>query len=134
MALASLMVLVLVPACKQATTDAVETKEPYSVEPIEGTDVARVILTEDGAARIGLETAAVEDADGMLRVPESAVWIDVDGTEWVYTNPEGLVYVRAEVEVDRYVNGTAVLKEGPPIGTEVVSVGVAELIGSEFGI
>ena len=58
----------------------------------------------------------------------------MEGQEWVYTSPETLTFVRAAVTVDRYEDGQAFLIDGPPTGTEVVSVGVAELIGSEFGV
>jgi hypothetical protein len=58
----------------------------------------------------------------------------VNGDEWVYTNPETLVFVRAQVVVSRYDDGLAYLSDGPAPGTEVASVGVPELIGSEFGI
>jgi hypothetical protein len=52
----------------------------------------------------------------------------------VYAVTEPLVYVRKAIVVDRFENGEAVLSRGPAAGTEVVSVGVAELIGSEFGV
>lgn len=117
-------------ACGQVSSEAAAESEPYAVEPIEGSDVALVTLTADGAERIGLETAAV---DGRT-VPESAVWIDVNGDVWVYTVREPLTFVRGHVVVDRYDDGVAVLSEGLDAGTEVVTVGVAELIGSELGI
>ena len=68
------------------------------------------------------------------QVPASAIWIDADGQEWVYTSPEPLTFVRDPVVVDRYEDDVALLSEGPEPGTEVVTVGVAELIGSELGI
>jgi hypothetical protein len=58
----------------------------------------------------------------------------VNGDEWVYTNPETLVFVRAQVVVERYDAGSAFLSDGPSPGTEVASIGVPQLIGSEFGI
>ena len=67
-------------------------------------------------------------------VPYQAVIYDVNGAAWVYTVPEPLVYVRHPVVVD-YVDGTrAVLSEGPPSGTAIVTVGVAELYGIEVGV
>ena len=126
--------VLLFPACKEATSESSSESEPYSVEPIDGTDLARVILTADGAQRIGLETVAVAGADVATTVPASAIWIDVDGQEWVYTSPEPLTFVREAVTVDRYEGEVAVLSDGPAAGTEVVTVGVVQLIGSEFGI
>jgi hypothetical protein len=123
-------VLLLVPACREVSTESSTESEPYTLEPIEGTDISRVILTADGAERIGLETVAVTGRT----VPASAIWIDVDGQEWVYTSPEPLTFVREAVTVDRYEGDVAHLSDGPAVGTEVVTVGVAELIGSEFGI
>ncbi len=134
MAMAPLLAALLLPACREAASAESDGNAPYTVEPIEGTDLSRVRLTPDGAERIGLETGRVEEAGGRLRVRASAVWIDVEGREWVYTSTEPLVFVRAEVEVDRYRGNTALLDEGPRSGTQVVTVGVAELIGSEFGI
>jgi len=122
--------VLLLPACKQASSGSATESEPYTLEPIEGTEQVRVILTAEGAERIGLETAAV---DGTV-VPASAVWVDVEGKDWVYTSPEPLTFVREEVSVDRYEGDVAVLADGLPGGTEVVTVGVPELIGSEFGI
>lgn len=131
---ALLLGALVLPACREVTTEEPTRSEPYRVEPIEGTDVARVILTEDGAQRIGLETATVVESVAGSEVPASAIWIDVDGQEWVYTSPEALTFVREPVVVDRYEDDAALLGEGPEPGTEVVSVGVAELIGSELGI
>jgi hypothetical protein len=129
-----LIAVLLLPACRRVASEESGGKEPYTLEPVKGTEFTRVILTADGAERIGLETAVVEAVGGDKTVPESAVWIDANGDEWVYTSPEPLVFVRAAISIDRYERGRAVLSDGPAIGTTVVSVGVAELIGSEFGI
>jgi hypothetical protein len=121
-------------ACRDVTTEEETGYEPATVEPIEGQEIARVILTEDAARRIRLDTSAVAGSGDRLTVPDSAIWVDVNGDEWVYTSPEPLVFVRAGVVVTRYDDGTAHLSKGPAPGTNVVSVGVPELIGSEFGI
>lgn len=128
--MAVLLAVLALPACREVAETSSEEPEPYTVEPIEGTDQVAVLLTEDGIQRIGLETTT---SDGSS-VPESAIWIDVEGLEWVYTNPESGRFVREQVVVDRYEGDVATLAEGLPPGTEVVTVGVAELIGSEFGI
>jgi hypothetical protein len=67
-------------------------------------------------------------------VPYGAVLYDVDGKTWVYTNPEPLVFVRHPVSIDYIEGDLAVLLEGPPVDTEVVMVGVAELFGAETGV
>jgi len=66
-------------------------------------------------------------------VPTSAVLYDAKGKTWVYTNPEPLVFVRHAVNID-YIDGDrAVLLDGPASGTAVVTVGAAELLGTEYG-
>jgi hypothetical protein len=69
-----------------------------------------------------------------LSVPYRAVLYDSDGGTWVYTSPQSLVFIRVAVKVD-YVDGeVAVLADGPPAGTQVVTVGVTELYGAEVGV
>jgi len=73
---------------------------------------------------------------GKLRkvVPYSALIYDPQGETWVYTSPQPRTFVRASVDVD-YIDGdVAVLESGPPAGTVVASVGVAELYGTEFKV
>lgn len=131
--IAPLVAVLMIPACKGAEESA-EESEPFTVEPIEGSKLVRVILEARAAERLGIETAAVTTVDGETTVPASAIWVDVSGEEWVYTVPEPLVFVREVITVDRYEGDVAVLSDGPAAETEVVSVGVPELIGSEFGI
>jgi hypothetical protein len=132
--LVPLCALLLLSGCRDVATEEEVGYEPSKVEPIKGSELSRVILTEDAARRIGLDTTPVTSRGGRTVVPESAVWVDVNGDEWVYTNPETLVFIRAQVVVDRYDEGSAFLSEGPASGTEVASIGVPQLIGSEFGI
>jgi len=65
-------------------------------------------------------------------VPYSALIYDPHGDTWVYTSPTPRTFVRHEVEVDYIEGDVAVLDEGPPAGTVVATVGVAELYGTEF--
>jgi hypothetical protein len=65
-------------------------------------------------------------------VPYSALIYDPHGQTWVYTGPKPRTFVRHKVEVDYIQGHVAVLKDGPPTGTVVASVGVAELYGTEF--
>jgi hypothetical protein len=128
-----LMALILT-ACGGAVADEYEREEePYTVEPIEGEEVARVILTESAVARLGIETAPVESRGSRLVVPYQAVYLDSHGGFWVYTNPEPLVFVRAPIVILRETPSQAILSKGPPPGTQVVTVGVPELYGSETG-
>ncbi len=132
--LAPLVAVALLSACGEIPETESSLPEPMTLEPIKGTEFSRVILTAKAAERVGIETAAVTGNGKKKTVPASAVWVAVNGEEWVYTAPEPLVFVRAVIDIDRYEGNMAVLSTGPATGTQVVSVGVAELIGSEFGI
>ena len=123
-------------ACGQTKAD-LESSPPARVEPI-GQDLSRVILTAEAAKRLGIETAPVSNAQvgGTQRevVPYAAVYYDLNGATWVYTNPSPLTFVRASITVDSITGDMAVLSKGPPVGTSVVTVGATELYGTEFGV
>jgi hypothetical protein len=116
------------PASKPAAEAAV------TVDKIEGSDLKKLTLSEHAAQRLGLTTAEVTASGPETTVPYSAILYDKKGATWAYTNPEGLVFVRAEVTVDRVAQGVAYLGEGPDPGTKVVTVGAAELWGVETGV
>lgn len=84
----------------------------------------------------GSPTPAVAEDSGKMQkvVPYSAVLYDVDGNTWVYKSPEPFTFVRHQVEVDYIEGDVAVLLDGPATGSEVVTVGVAELLGTEYKI
>ena len=133
-------------ACHTSASKPVKTK-PAHVEHVEGSELSRVTLTAKAAERLDIKTAEVREAQvarsvrmasvGEARrkvVPYAAVLYDAHGETWVYTSPEPLVFIRHRITVD-YIDGDqAVLSEGPPAGTVVVTVGGAELFGAEFEI
>lgn len=115
---------------------------PAKVEHLEEGNLSRVTLTTRAAQRLDIKTAPASEAvvarspNGTQRkvVPYAAVLYDAQGDTWVYTSPEPHVFVRHAVSID-YIDGDlAVLSDGPPTGTEVVTVGAAELFGTEFEI
>ncbi len=111
--------------------------KPARVEHIDGTEISKVILTEKAAERLGIKTDKVFIANmspPRQVVPYAAVLYDVNGVTWVYTNPEPLVFVRHRIVVDYIEGANAVLLDGPVLGTEVVTVGAAELFGAEFEV
>ncbi len=124
-------------ACQTATVKATETK-PAHVEQIAGTELHKVTLTARAAERLDIKTDLVQDMmmGGAKRkvVPYAAVLYDARGETWVYTNPEALVFIRHAIHVDYISGDRAVLSQGPPAGTAVVTVGAAELFGAEFEI
>jgi hypothetical protein len=126
-------------ACTQQSAEAEGAPgEPAKVEHVEGTEVSRVTLTAKAAERLGVRTkpilAGKVGAATRKVVPYGAVLYDANGDTWVYTNPEPFAYVRERVTVDYIQGDQAVLTDGPPKGTPVVTVGAAELYGVEFGV
>ena len=67
-------------------------------------------------------------------IPYAAVLYDPTGKTWVYTNPTELVYVRQPIQIETIAGDDVILGDGPPTGTPVVTVGAAELYGTEFGV
>lgn len=113
--------------------------EPVKVEPVAGSEgLQRVTLTPEAAERIDVQTTAVrvqgEGARQRTVIPYSAVLYEPNGETWAYTSPEPLSFVRAPIVVETIRGDRAVLSKGPPVGTMVVTVGVAELFGAENGI
>lgn len=109
-------------------------ESPIEVEEIEGSDVARITLSESAVERLDIRTESVSTSDDGLVVPSAAVIIDPDGVYWVYTSPSLRVYVRAEL-LNAHEEGLETFFEvGPEVGMAVVTVGVPELYGAEVGI
>lgn len=128
---------------------------PARVEEIEGNEygVKKVTFTARAAERTGVEIGEVAKLQGprkdspQLAVPYGALFYDYKGYEWVYTSPEPRVYVRSKVKVD-YIDGevdtsmeswdrarkmVVYLKEGPEVGTKIVTVGASQMYGEEKG-
>jgi hypothetical protein len=118
-----------------ATVEEAGHVEAATIEPIDGTSLYRLTLTDRAAERVGLETASIaeQQVGGKTQrtVPYSAVIYDADGGTWAYTTDEHLTFVRDKIVVERIDGDTAYLSDGPAAGTEVVTVGAAELVGLE---
>jgi|SRR5689334_7750297 len=119
----------LLTACAPKTSPSTKV-DPVKLEPIEGTDFKRVILTEKAAQRLNVKTTEVS---GEV-IPYAAVIYDTEGNTWVYTNPAPLTFVRAPIVVDHIDGDEAVLSQGLDSGTSVVTLGVSELYGAETGV
>jgi hypothetical protein len=127
-------------AC-QPNTSSHQKIEPAHVAHIQGSDFNLVTLTQKAMERLDVQTTAVREMPVELSeskrrivVPYSAVLYDAQGQTWVYTSPKQRSFVRHRIEVDFIDGDFAVLNDGPPVGTLVASVGVAELYGTEYGI
>ena len=139
---AALLVLAAFPlsACAEAATATATKPKPYKLEKPEGTSLTRLRIEQRVFDRIRIKTSTVREVerfggDTVRKVVDySAVVYEPKGDTAVYTNPEPLVFVRQPIKVDSIDGDLAVLVDGPPAGTAVVTVGTAELLGMEFGV
>ena len=99
---------------------AVESEsEPAHVEPIEGSELSRVTLSEKAAQRLDIQTAQIRDDDRRAPrqvIPYSALLYDPTGATWAYTSPEPLTFVRESITVESIQGDLVVLSAGPPTG------------------
>lgn len=130
--IALLILASLLTACAPATTGEEEGVKPVTLEPVAGTDLNHVILTADAAKRLDIQTASVHDggAQGTV-IPYDAVLYEANGNTWVYVSLEPLVFVRQAIVIDHIKGNEAFLSQGPDSGAMVVTLGAAELYGSE---
>ena len=105
------------------------------------TSTAAVYYLVDGAnhglvpgQRVRVAFSLMDKGAPQKIVPYASVVYDLHGDTWAYTNPDPLVYIREHISVDYIEGDLAVLAQGPAPGTQVVTVGAAELLGTEFGI
>ena len=125
--------------------------QPAQSVPIPGTTLHRVTLTEEAFRDVGVRTEPVRAAPpartapghgspAILRstartvIPTTAVIYDPLGGSWTYTIPASRTFVRKAIVIDHFDGEQAYLRSGPPVGTQVVTVGAAELMGVEYGV
>ena len=84
--------------------------------------------------RVLVELSLLGSGTRQKVVPYMSVIYDLHGETWVYKTNEPLTFVRHPITVDYIDDDRVILVDGPPVGTEVVTVGVAELWGTETGI
>ncbi len=105
------------------------------VEAVEDGGPARVTLTDRAEGELGITTGTVAAGpDGRTTIPFAAVVYDADGASWAYVRVEPLTYLRQPITITEVAGDQATLTAGPPVGTEVVTVGAAFLVGAEAGI
>jgi hypothetical protein len=131
--------LVLADDDPDAALMATPAKAPPAGEAEQTTGALYYVIESAGrklapGQRVRVETPL--SGSGALRkvVAHSAVIYGAHGETWVYTSPEPLTYVRHPISIDYIEEDMAVLSDGPPAGTDVVTVGVAELFGTEFEV
>mgnify|MGYP006955656691 CR=1 FL=1 len=108
--------------------------------------VARHLVEGLGTARERVDRATVlalslireaevreQQVAGVTRkvIPYGAIMYDTKGETWTFTNPAPLTFVRQRIVVQDIEGDQVYLSEGPAVGTAVVTVGAAELMGAE---
>ena len=92
-------------------------------------------MTKDAARRLDIQTQAVSATGAAgTQIPYGAVFYDPKGDTWAFVNLEGRTFVRESITVERIEGDLAFLNDGPAVGTEVVTVGGAEIYGAELGV
>jgi hypothetical protein len=140
--IAVLGLLIAIPqlsACTQTSAEATGGAEPAKVEHVEGSDeVSRLTLTAKAVERIGIKTTPISETTvaGKRRkvVPYGAVLYDAEGKTSVYVSSAPNTYIREPITVDFIQGDRAVLTAGPAAGSAIVTVGAAELYGTETGV
>jgi hypothetical protein len=120
--------------------------DAVKLEPVEGTELSKVILSQRAAERLGIQTdhvrlarlARTRNGGGPATtrkvIAHAAVLYDESGDTWTFTSPQPLTFLRQPIDIDYIDGGSVVLRDGPPAGTTVVTVGAAELLGAELGV
>jgi hypothetical protein len=119
-------------ACQGNSADAKPAvrEEPVSLTPVPGSSLKQLSLTPRAVERLGLRTAGA----GPSAVPYAAVLYDARGAAWVYAATGPNSYVRRPITVVRVEGDRVAVGGGPAAGTQVVTVGAAELYGAELGV
>jgi hypothetical protein len=120
-------------ACSEVESNLRE-NQPYEVIGPEDAKIKRVKMEDATAALVPVETTSVRREGGRKVVPHNAVIYNPDGDVFVYTKPKAETYVRAPIKVVRVTGNKAVLSDGPPAGTTIVTTGSAELLATEYEI
>ncbi len=128
-----------------ATVRALTAAEGEPAKPVVGPPTANAAtstvdwyyeLPAGSALRLGermvVEIPTRESKTESLVVPFNSVLHDIHGGQWVYVQTAEHNYTRRRVQVARVADGIAVLASGPPVSSQVVTDGAAELFGTEF--
>jgi hypothetical protein len=118
-----------------SSSDGAEPQSPVTLKAVPGTDRFEVTLSEQAQERLGLATATAGRDGTRTTIPYAAVIYDSEGGTWVYTPAAAAhTFRRTAITVTSIDGDTAVLGDGPAVGTPVVVVGSPELLGAEAQI
>jgi hypothetical protein len=123
--------------------DEAEHDDNVQVEDTPGTDAKTLIFTEAAMSHLDVQTAPVKEIEASregkdvgrrLAVPHSALIYDAEGEPWVYVSSAPDTFLRKHVAIDFMDDDHIFLTTGVAAGETVVTVGVPELRGAEFGV
>jgi hypothetical protein len=122
-----------------STAPAPDLAPPATVVPVKGSDIPRLELAPSAVQRLGIRTQPVTatapgTAGATEVIPYPAIVYDTDGSSWAYVALTPDTYVRRPITVTVIRGDVALLSAGPPVGAQVVTVGTAELLGTEYNI
>jgi len=132
--LSCLVAAPLLLGCSEVEPESREVYEPATVHEVAGSEAADVVLTPRGAEEVGLRLATSRRAGTYTAAPYAALVYDGDGVPWVYVSRAPLAFRRVRVAVARVDGGQVLIASGLEPGARVVTVGAAELYGTELGI
>jgi multidrug efflux pump subunit AcrA (membrane-fusion protein) len=123
--------------------DGAEHDDNVQVEDTPGTGAKTLIFTEAAMSHLDVQTAPVKEIEASregkdvgrrLAVPHSALIYDAEGEPWVYVSSAPDTFLRKHVAIDFMDDDHIFLTAGVTAGENVVTVGVPELRGAEFGV
>lgn len=130
------------------------------LETVPGTAAGRIVLSETGAERIGLQTARAQGIPApapivtssvgplgvthkvvsqrprgaAVSIPYASVVYDPSGRTYAFVAAGRLTYVETPISIAWISGKTAYLRRGPRAGAQVVSTGAEELYGVQTGV
>ncbi len=81
--------------------------------------------------RVRIEAKLTDSDEKRMVAPYAAVHYDGAGKAWAYVETAPFTYERKPLDIERIEGDWAVLRDGPPIGTRVVTTGASLLYGAE---
>ncbi|MBV8954632.1 MAG: hypothetical protein JO179_10870 [Solirubrobacterales bacterium] len=104
--------------------------------PVPGNPSGKIVLTPQGAQRLGLQTAPVRSvrATAGVVIPFASIVYDPSGHTFAFTSQGPLTFTEVPITVDHITGNLAYLRTGPRAGTQVVTVGAEELFGVQTGV
>ncbi len=110
---------------------------PPTANPLASTvDLYYEVKNSEGRFRPGQRLGVTVTLTGETDQPGiawSAIVQDIHGGNWVYESTAPLTFIRRRIQVRQVIDGWAVIDKGPAVGKSIVTEGVAEMFGTEFG-